>query len=105
MRKVRNVLIVGILIMGLGGCTWAERKRVSQEANGLSAAFVSQMDKKQTTREQEQAFIRAADRNFYELDRSIRGTAAADQTRKSAQGTLSTNPAPTVPTTPAVPKQ
>ena len=101
MRRVRNVLIVGVLMLGFVGCTWAERKRVSQEANGLSAAFVSQMDKKQTTREQEQAFIKAADRNFYELDRSIRGTAAADQTRKSAQGVIVTPPV--VPATPAVP--
>ena len=89
---MNKILLVGVLIFSLAGCSWVERRRVSQEANGLSAAFVVQMDKKMTTREQEQAFIKAANRNFYELDRSIRGTTAADQTRKNASaGALGAN--------------
>lgn len=71
-------------ILALQGCSVGERRRVSRESNALATGFVDQMDKGQTTRDQEQRFIRAMNKVLLELDRSIRGTKKAEETREDA---------------------
>lgn len=65
------------------GC--GEKRRVSREANSLSAAYVVHMEKGNTTREQDQRFIKAISQVAYELDRNIRGDKKAKATRQAAQ--------------------
>jgi len=82
---MRKLMLAAALSFCLVGCSWAERRRISMEDNAMSVKFVSLMDKGQTTRDQEQKFIRAAKDNFFQLDRSIRGTSAAEATRQKAE--------------------
>lgn len=72
-----------VLALALAGCN-GERRRVSREANALTAAFTVKMDKGETNRDQEQRFIRAMSKVSYELDRSIRGSKKAKKTRDAA---------------------
>lgn len=60
-------------------------RRVTREANSLTAAYVTNMDKGLTTRDQDQRFIRAMSSVVYEVDRNIRGNKKASETRKASE--------------------
>jgi len=79
MRIVTVVMVV--VVLALSGC---EKKDAARNANGYSNAFKAKMESGQTTREQEQQFIRACAGLCYELDRSVRGTKKADETKAAA---------------------
>lgn len=59
-------------------------KNASMKANAASRVFVEKMNKGQTTREQEQEFIRIVGDLTFELDRALRGTEKAEATKKNA---------------------
>lgn len=82
MRKFLSLVVV--LAVVLAGCN-EERKRVSRETHTMSAIFVREMEAGRTTREQEQAYIRSVRSVLLQLDRSIRGTKAADSTEAEAK--------------------
>jgi len=86
MNRTRMTLALGAVLLALilAGCN-GQRRRVSREANSLTAAYVVKMDKAQTTADQDKRFIRAMSMVAFEMDRSIRGDKKAKQTRKSAE--------------------
>lgn len=77
-------MMVGVCVLMLVFSAGCDRRRVSREANQISAAYEVKMDKGQTTREQDQRFIRAMGKVSLELDSSIRGTKKAEATRAAA---------------------
>jgi hypothetical protein len=77
-RSILLVVVMVAMAICFSGC---EKRRVSEEFNKLSRAFEAKMDKGETTREQEQAYIKAVSRLGYEVDRSIRGKKKSDQAR------------------------
>jgi uncharacterized lipoprotein NlpE involved in copper resistance len=83
---MRNfILVSSLVIFCFCGCTNTETKRVTREQNGMTHVFVSKMDKGETTREQEQKFIKAQDKVAYEVDRAVRGIKKAQKTRLEAE--------------------
>jgi hypothetical protein len=81
-KKIAITVVVALaLSLGMTGCNSQETKRVTREAHVLTAAFIDKMKKGETTREQEQQFIEAVGKVAYEVDRAVRGTKAADQTK------------------------
>jgi hypothetical protein len=84
MRKIA-VILVFVSCIGLSGCQWSERRKSSMEFNVLSSAFSQKTESGQTTREQEQAYIKAVASLALQLDRSIRGTKSAQKTREQAE--------------------
>lgn len=82
MKKIAIMfVVVCVFSFGMTGCDSQETKRVTREAHVLTAAFIGKMKKGETTREQEQQFIEAIGKVAYEVDRAVRGTKAADQTK------------------------
>lgn len=73
-----------ILILFLVGCESGTKREASRETNSLSAAYETKMKKGQTTPEQDKRFIQAMSRQVHEMDRAIRGTKKADETRRKA---------------------
>jgi len=82
--KRLSIVILAVVLPFLAGCN-GERTRVSRENNSLTAAYVTKMDKGETTSEQDKRFIRAVSKVALELDRNIRGKENAETTRKEAQ--------------------
>lgn len=80
----RTAMLCLLLALFLAGCN-GERRRVSREANSLTAAYAVKMENGQTTADQDRRFIRAMSKVCLELDRSIRGDKKANQTRKAAE--------------------
>lgn len=85
MRTYKASVVVVLLVMGLCGCPKAERDRTSSEANKMVHSYRKLMDSGKTTTDQDKRFIRAADDQVYQLDRSIRGTKKADASRAQAE--------------------
>lgn len=88
------ILAIAIVI-SLPGCD-EETERVTRESNGLVVGFIQKMEKGETTREQEQRFIKACGKVLFEVDRAVRGTKKAEQTRndilKALQAGVDVNP-------------
>lgn len=81
-KKMSFVALLSLLLC-LSGCN-SERSRVSMETNALTVRFQKLMEAGKTTREQEQAYIKRVSDVTLQLDRSIRGTDKANQTRQAA---------------------
>jgi hypothetical protein len=58
------------------------------KANATTRAFVEKMAKGETTREQEQAFIRVVADITFEIDRNLRGTEKAERTKATATAVM-----------------
>jgi hypothetical protein len=86
MKRALSFVLVIVIVASTTGC--AERRRASEEFNKLSRAFEAKMEKGETTREQEQSYVRATSRLAYEFDRSIRGNKKADRARKEAEAII-----------------
>ena len=99
---VTSILAITIII-SLPGCD-EETKRVTRESNGLVVGFIQKMEKGETTREQEQRFIKACGKVLFEVDRAVRGTKKAEQTRndilKALQAGVDINPENPLPPVP-----
>ena len=83
MRNKFIAVLICSFVLVISGC--GEKRRVSREANSLTAAFVILMKKGVTTRDQEKRFIIAISKVSYQLDRNIRGDKKAKKTRDSAE--------------------
>lgn len=83
--RVGVCVALGLCLVALSGCDEGERRRVSRESNALTAVFEQQMLDGKTTREEEQAFIRAVSKVAFQMDASIRGTKKATATREAAK--------------------
>ena len=79
MRNGLTVVVV-IAVLSSFGC---KRGEVSMEVNAETAKFERLMTDGKTTRDQEQRFIQAVSAASLQLDRAIRGTKKAEQTRKN----------------------
>jgi len=89
MKRCLSVVLSSlVLLAALSGCGGA--RRVSRETNQLTRMFQKQVEAGKTTRAQEQAYIKSVSDVAYQLDRAIRGTKAADQTRREVE-TLANN--------------
>lgn len=82
-----------VIVLSLAGC---ESKDAARNANGYSNAFKAKMESGQTTREQEQQFIKSCAELCYELDRAVRGTKKADATKAAAVASPDATIAPSV---------
>jgi hypothetical protein len=82
---MKRTIWIGLVFLAvlLSGCN-AERRRVSRETNSMTVKFEHLMKTGKTTRDQEQKFISAMKDVTFELDRSIRGTKKAQETRRTA---------------------
>lgn len=83
MNKVLALVLV--CTISLSGCVTREAKRVSRESNAMSTMYVSKMKNGTTTPEQDKEFIESASNVFLQLDRAVRGTKQAEQTRKESE--------------------
>jgi hypothetical protein len=84
MKRILSILCAGLLIIGLAGCG-GEKRRVSRELNTLTTVYRKKMERGETKPEQDKAFIKAVNNAVHQLDRNIRGTKAADKTRREAE--------------------
>ena len=84
MKKKISIITFVLIAFVFSGCS-GERRRVSRETNALTRAYEIKMDKGETTSEQDKRFIRAMSKVALELDRNIRGTKKANETRKEAE--------------------
>lgn len=82
---IRKLVLPLLLVAMLSGCSSGERRRVSRETNSLTTAYVTRMDKGQTTPDQDKRFIKAIATVALELDKNIRGEKKALQTMREAQ--------------------
>jgi len=82
------VVVPCVLILALSSCN-QKSKDVSMKANATTRAFVEKMVKGETTREQEQAFIRVVADITFEIDRNLRGTEKAERTKATATAVMS----------------
>lgn len=95
--------IILVLVLALPGCNKQQMEKASREANATTYGFMRLMQKGQTTRAQEQAFITAMAALSLQVDREIRGTDKANQTRTDATAAIDgpstaiPAPAPVVP--------
>jgi len=87
------VLAFSLILSGCNG----ERRRVSRETSAMTVKFSKLVKDGKTTREQEQRFIHAMKDVTFELDRSIRGTKKAEQTKRSAEIEAETGVSPSQP--------
>lgn len=90
-------LFISFSLIFLIGCATSESKRTSEESQYLSEKFIYLMKAGKTTREQEQAYILATRKMFYEQDRAIRGTKKADKTKNYANIEAETGVNPATP--------
>lgn len=83
---MKNVFLpIALAVMLLcSGCN-EEGKRVSRETAQMTVKFNELVKGGKTTREQEKAFIDAMASVCFELDRSIRGTKAAERTKRNTE--------------------
>jgi hypothetical protein len=82
-KKLAICLMSLSMIFCLTSCQYTERRKASMQLNVLSSRFENMVEKGQTTRVQEQAYIKAVSDLSLQLDRSVRGTNAANQTRQN----------------------
>lgn len=109
MRWIQYSLIALALMLfvplAFSGCNKQEMEKASREANATTYGFMRLMQKGQTTRAQEQAFITAMAALSLQVDREIRGTDKANQTRTDAtsaiDGPSTAIPVPVPPASPA----
>lgn len=82
-RIFKCFIVCSFVVVSLSGCN-DRAKNASMKANITSRAFVQKMNNGETTREQEQSYIRAVADLVFELDRNLRGTEKAENTKKLA---------------------
>jgi hypothetical protein len=90
-------LFACLMVFSLASCQYTERRKASMQLNALSAKFENMVEKGQTTRVQEQAYIKAVNDLSLQLDRSVRGTTTANLTRQNAVILSNTGVDPTEP--------
>lgn len=72
MKKLLAICVVWVFVVGCNsGCTSAELKKQAVLSEGRSSAFVRLMDAGQTTREDEQAFIKASNEMFQAIKAAV----------------------------------
>lgn len=76
-------LVVVCLALCCTSCD-EKAKNVSMKANATTRVFVEKMKNGQTTREEEQKFVELTAELVFEVDRALRGTEKAEETKKKA---------------------
>lgn len=82
--RVGIALLFASFVLVCSGCK-GEKARISMENSALHSAYITKMEKGETTPEQDKRFIKASGKVALELDRSIRGTKKANSTWESAK--------------------
>ena len=82
MRKLSIAALA--LVLFCAGCTKEEAKQVSRETSAMAIKYNELCKAGKTTPEQDKKYIEAVASVAFELDRAIRGTSAAEVTKKAA---------------------
>ena len=84
MRKKLTVSFAALAVLAILCCYGCDRDTVAMETNALMARFEALLNLGKLTPEQKDAFIHAAAKEAFEMDRAIRGTKKATNTRNAA---------------------